>query len=256
MKNEATSEDNRQQARFAELYPLDSWRPKGSYYTALFARRLEILRKHYSGGHAIDLCCGTGEYLLPVAEFADSVTGIDFEPRMVHETHQQIAKRNLQNACCVQGNARHLPFANAAFRFLYSYSIFYGIPRIEEVLRESVRVLEPGGIVVVDFGLRRSLNSIVVRAHRDEMADYYPSSPQDIDKMLEGMNLRIVATYYFQILPMWGQKPGWLKPLLHPRWRGMAASHCGGIMLDERISSLWLLRNFAFRRLIVAQKIK
>jgi hypothetical protein len=53
---------------------------------------------------------------------------------------------------------------------------------------------------------------------------------------------------------MWGDRPWWLKPLLHPVWTRLLAIRIKGRMLDEWISSLPLLRRFAFRHVLLCEK--
>jgi hypothetical protein len=58
----------------------------------------------------------------------------------------------------------------------------------------------------------------------------------------------------FQILPMWSDRPKWLKPLLWPGWAHLMQKKIGPKMLDEWISNLPGLKLLAFRHIFVCEK--
>jgi len=58
----------------------------------------------------------------------------------------------------------------------------------------------------------------------------------------------------FQILPLWAGLPKHLWFLLHPRWERIMRRRIAGRMLDEWVSSLPVVRQFAFRHVLVVRK--
>ncbi len=224
------------------------------YFTKMRQIKLSVVRENYTRGTILDLCCGEGHFLKEVSGFADQLIGVDFSGEMLEIAHAEIEMKHRRRVQCVQANARHLPLPSGSVHLAYCYSSLYAIPRVEDVLAECSRVLVPGGIAILDFGLKASLNTHVVKAH-EEIAAGYHRSRADIQSMLKHANFRSLSSRSFQILPLWGHKPRWLRPLLHPMWKKVMSLELKGKMLDEWISSAPLLDAFAFRRIEVCRKI-
>ena len=227
-------------------------RPAHDYFAKLAALRLGLVRERYAGGTVLDLCCGAGDYLLPVARFADAVTGVDFSPELLGAARRRIVERAVTNARCLAGNARALPLRDASITLAFAFSSLYYIPRVEQVVAECARVLRPGGLAILEFGLLYSLNTVVCRAH-PELAVPCHLPLARVHRLLEEAGLAVVADHAFQVLPLWGDRPLWLRPLLHPVWKRVLAAEVGGRMLDERVSGHSLLRRVAFRHIIVGR---
>ena len=242
--------------KFRNYYPGLPVKPAKSkdYFSKMRQIKLSMVRENYTGGTILDLCCGDGYFLKEVSTFADRLVGVDFSGEMLALANRGIEAESRHRVQCVQANARHTPLPSGSVHLAYCYSSLYAIPRVEDVLAECNRVLVPGGIAILDFGLQASLNTHVVKAH-EEIADGYHRSRTDIQAMLKHTNFQSLSSRSFQILPLWGHKPRWLRPLLHPIWKKLMSLEPRGKMLDEWISSAPLLNAFAFRRIHVCRKI-
>ncbi|MCS6818139.1 MAG: bifunctional demethylmenaquinone methyltransferase/2-methoxy-6-polyprenyl-1,4-benzoquinol methylase UbiE [Blastocatellia bacterium] len=100
-----------------------------------------------SGALVLDLCCGTGDLALELADQAD-VIGVDFCRPMLRIGQEKIARRRAR-VLLVEGDALHLPFPNDVFS---AVTIAFGLRNLESPergLREIYRVLRPGGIAAV-----------------------------------------------------------------------------------------------------------
>ncbi|OUT69397.1 MAG: hypothetical protein CBB70_04235 [Planctomycetaceae bacterium TMED10] len=224
------------------------------YFSKMRQIKLNMVRENYTGGTILDLCCGEGMFLKEVSVFADRLIGVDFSGEMLALARTGIEMESRHRVQCVQANARHTPLLSDSIHLAYCYSSLCAIPRVEDVLAECSRVLVPGGIAILDFGLQASLNTHVVKAY-EEIADGYHRSRADIQAMLKHANLKSLSSRSFQMLPLWGHKPRWLRPLLHPIWKKVMSLELRGKMLDEWISSAPLLNAFAFRRIEVCRKM-
>ena len=121
-------------------------------------RRVVALAAPQPGERALDLCCGTGDLSLLLAEQGAEVTGLDFSEAMLAVAEQrQKAKGKGQSLKFIQGDALALPFTAASFDLV---TIGYGLRNLASCdagLREMRRVLKPGGrLVVLDFGKPRN----------------------------------------------------------------------------------------------------
>ena len=110
------------------------------------------------GQRALDLCCGTGDLALALAQRGAETTGLDFSPQMleVAETRRQkICKSNLQSANpkFIQGDAQQIPFPDNSFDIV---TVGYGLRNLaswERGLEEMFRVAKPGArLIVLEFG--------------------------------------------------------------------------------------------------------
>jgi demethylmenaquinone methyltransferase / 2-methoxy-6-polyprenyl-1,4-benzoquinol methylase len=121
----------------------------------LWKRRVVALAAVKAGDRALDLCCGTGDIALALAQHGAEVTGLDFSDKMleVAQTRLLRSKLNTQNLKFLQGDAEKLPFPDNSFD---AVTMGYGLRNLsswEIGLREMIRVAKPGGrIVVLDFG--------------------------------------------------------------------------------------------------------
>ena len=98
----------------------------------------------------LDVCCGTGDVALALAEAlpAASVTGLDFSGEMLSVARRR-RERNprLVNLELLEGNAMALPFGEKTFDCV---TISFGLrnrPDYGRAMQELVRVTRPGGAV-------------------------------------------------------------------------------------------------------------
>jgi demethylmenaquinone methyltransferase / 2-methoxy-6-polyprenyl-1,4-benzoquinol methylase len=103
------------------------------------------------GDHAVDLCCGTCDWSITMAETAESgsVVGLDFSAGMLEVGRRKIEERGLQERISlVQGNAMNLPFGDNSFEYATIGFGLRNVPDLVQVLNEMKRVVKPGGMVV------------------------------------------------------------------------------------------------------------
>ncbi len=95
------------------------------------------------GTRVLDIGCGEGRFgRLLAARGADAI-GVDLTPTLVRVAHER------GSAQYVRGSAERLPFADAACDLAVSYVTLVDIVDYAAAIRESARVLVPGGMLVV-----------------------------------------------------------------------------------------------------------
>ena len=111
---------------------------------------LEALRPHLKPGAAVlDLCCGSGEAAAPWLAAGYAVTGLDVSPRAL-----ELAAQRHPDLKRVEGLAEDPPLADTSFSAIQMSVALHEFPRSdrERVLRSVLRLLEPGGwLVIVDL---------------------------------------------------------------------------------------------------------
>jgi len=103
------------------------------------------------GDSAIDLCCGTCDWTLSLAEASKSgqITGLDFSQAMLDVGRRKIAVDPYgDQITLIQGNAMELPFADNSFDYATIGFGLRNVPDLVQVLKEMRRVVKPGGMVV------------------------------------------------------------------------------------------------------------
>jgi demethylmenaquinone methyltransferase / 2-methoxy-6-polyprenyl-1,4-benzoquinol methylase len=122
----------------------------------LWRRKLvrEAIRRVPKGGRLLDVATGTGDVVLGLKKEKSDllVTGLDPSEGMLQVAREKFAKNPLvptEDVELVLGDARKLPFANDSFDVV---TISWGIRNVKphaEGLREMLRVLKPGGSLLV-----------------------------------------------------------------------------------------------------------
>ena len=111
---------------------------------------LEAVQPHLKpGASVLDLCCGSGEAAAPWLAEGYAVTGLDVSPRAL-----DLAAQRNPNLRRVEGLAEDPPLADASFSAIQLSVALHEFPRRdrERVLRSALRLLEPGGwLVLVDL---------------------------------------------------------------------------------------------------------
>lgn len=103
------------------------------------------------GAKAIDLCCGTCDWTISLAEASGTgdVVGLDFSRNMLDYGDKKIRSLGLDKQIkLVQGNAMELPYEDNTFDYATIGFALRNVPDLVQVIREMQRVVKPGGLVV------------------------------------------------------------------------------------------------------------
>ena len=103
----------------------------------------------------LELACGTGRCLLPLAESGARVTGLDISPAMLEVARQKVAARGLGDRVeLVQGDMRAFELERGFRLIVIALNSLMHLATQEEqgaALRCAARHLAPGGRVVIDL---------------------------------------------------------------------------------------------------------
>ena len=90
--------------------------------------------------------CACGRSFAPLVQ---SVVCLDATPSMLQIGKQEAEKSHLNNMTFVKGYAEELPFLNDSFTIVFSRLAFHHFTDTDTVFSEMVRVLKPGGVLVM-----------------------------------------------------------------------------------------------------------
>ena len=123
---------------------------------------LKKIRRHidpdYRIGKALDFGCGVGRLVIPLAELAESVTGIDVSDSMLNEARKNCDARSINNVTLVKSDD-NLSLLNDQYDFIHSFIVFQHIPvkRGECIFENLIAHLEDGGVGVLHFTYAKNL---------------------------------------------------------------------------------------------------
>lgn len=100
-------------------------------------------------GDMIEVGVGTG-IALPHYKPEHTVTGIDLSPDMLKRARDRVADRGLHNVTLLaEMDASELKFADGSFDIAVAMFVMTVVPDPRQVLAEMVRVVRPGGHIVI-----------------------------------------------------------------------------------------------------------
>jgi ubiquinone/menaquinone biosynthesis C-methylase UbiE len=152
---------------------------------------------------ALDVGCGTGFLSLELAVRGHRVTGIDFAPAMLAEARRKAVERGFAIRF-EEGDAEQLSFAAASFDLAICRHLLWTLPHPEAAVAEWIRVLRPGGRLVVIDGAQYDVAAAPPR-HENARASaeyaaigdklpFYDGRPQaDIEALFRAKGLVNVA---------------------------------------------------------------
>jgi len=120
-------------------------------------------------GIGIDIACGTGLYMRPLAEKIDQVYGIDISKGMLNKAKKNAHEQNIKNIELARAKVEKLPFPNEYFDAACCSGALHLFPDTLSALKEISRVLKAGGpFAVMTFIRRRFFKNKFVYKHLKE----------------------------------------------------------------------------------------
>jgi ubiquinone/menaquinone biosynthesis C-methylase UbiE len=162
--------------RFAKLYDAVDWL---TGYTTHRLRQRALAYLPPAGARVLEVGFGSGRLHVELAA-RYRMAGLDRAPGMARLTARRLAsaatatERDLSSALCV-GTAEALPYPDASFDAVVSTFAFSAFPDADAAMDEMVRLLKPGGrVVIVDAGEAKdgNLTAKTLAALWEALGDY------------------------------------------------------------------------------------
>jgi|AntAceMinimDraft_15_1070371.scaffolds.fasta_scaffold94863_1 ubiquinone/menaquinone biosynthesis C-methylase UbiE len=117
---------------------------------------LDVCRRHF--GHdftpnkVLDFGCGTGRLIIPFAEIAEHVVGLDVSDSMLEEALKNCNRNSVKNVTLLKSDD-NLSRLEGRFDFIHSFIVFQHIPveRGKRIFEKLLTRLEYEGICVIQF---------------------------------------------------------------------------------------------------------
>lgn len=149
----------------------------------------------------LDIGCGTGRTLHQIARThpAMRLHGVDLSPAYIKLARKRLL--DVDEITLAVENAEHLPWSDASFDIVTSVYLFHELPRNarRNVVREMLRVVKPGGLVVIEDSAQPSespeLAAVLHGFPRDFHEPFYEDYLEDdLGRLLEEVGFEDVAT--------------------------------------------------------------
>ena len=140
---------------------MHTYDPFAHYYDADFRDHSEDLSFYLAlaqrtGGPLLELMCGTGRVLLPLAEAGYHITGVDSSPAMLTLTRQRLTEAVLTDrATLLEGDVRDVPLPAGSFALAFvAINSFMHLETVRDqlaCLNNARRALTKRGLLVLDL---------------------------------------------------------------------------------------------------------
>ncbi|MGH2751256.1 MAG: class I SAM-dependent methyltransferase [Actinomycetota bacterium] len=121
-----------------------------SLSSATMSELVTLLREQLGTGPCLEIGVGTGRIALPLLESGTDLVGLDLSQPMMRRLVDNAGGR--RPCPLVAGDATSLPFTDHAFNGALAVHVLHLIPGWRVAARELLRVVRPGGSLVIDIG--------------------------------------------------------------------------------------------------------
>ena len=215
--------------------------------------KYELVRRYVkSDSRVLDVGCGNGIHLIPLAPHCGSMTGVDVSEKMLAEADAKIRQAGLSNITLRKEGAAGLSDESGSFDLVYAFSILLLVPDTARAISECARVLKPGGIAILDITGHFNLSAIYwsLWYRRKHDIDIRAFSLPRARALLKSASLDPIECHALGLTDQWKYVPG----LRCIESIGKIFHGSGERDLDYRLSNLRLLAPLANRWYFVCRK--
>lgn len=176
----------------------------------------------------LDVASGTGRLPLALAQlpyFKGHTVGIDLSQRMLEIAAEKIKVTGIETqVTLIHESAENLPFPDASFDVVTCMEALEFMPNREQVLSELVRVLRPGGLLLITN--RQGVQTMPGKLWNEEQ----------LENLLIKYGIEFIEFDMWQMdyKKVWGQKTGVSEPIgSHPLVIPLLCPTCDGELMQH-----------------------
>jgi SAM-dependent methyltransferase len=185
---------------------------------------MRVIRRHidpdFGPKRVLDFGCGVGRALIPLAEVAQEVVGLDVSPSMLQEAKRNCKEHGITNVQLLASDDE-LSLLTGVFDLIHSYIVFQHIPtdRGRAIFFKLLQHLKPGGVGALqltyskkDFASTFGIDPIearprsAVRKKRDRSVDpEMQMNPYNVNELLFLMQSQDIVQFHTEFVDHGGE---------------------------------------------------
>lgn len=171
-------------------------------------RWLEVLGERTGEDSIVlDVGCGTGVVSALLAELGHDVVGVDFAPEMLTRARTKARRTDGSLGFC-RGDAETLPVHDGGVKLVTARHLVWTLPDPEGAIREWMRVLEPGGRLLLIEGYWDHVEPWdEYEAIYGDLPMYDGRPPEELSAVLRREGLSEVTHEPLMDPVLWGREP-------------------------------------------------
>lgn len=137
--------------------------------------------------HLLEIGFGSGIFLPELSKRCENLYGLEIHKK-IDEVNNFLSKNGIK-AGLIRGDVLKMPYKDNFFDAIISVSTLEHIKDLDCASDEILRVLKPGGMVILGFPVRNKFTDAIFRIFGNDPREIHPSSHQDILRIFnERMN--------------------------------------------------------------------
>jgi SAM-dependent methyltransferase len=153
----------------------------------------------------LDLGCGSGENLVPLAKRGADVIGIDISPELMQLARQRLSSYGMA-ATLQEGSAYATGLPDESVDVVFSMALLHHLD-LPAARHEIHRILRPGGLFILREPIRfsRTMNSLrrLFPAPKADISDYeHPMTRAELSIVTQGFTLVAQRTFRLPFVPL------------------------------------------------------
>lgn len=146
------SDEKFRESNLTEDIKAEFFRSGFAYIDDVLAKIKQHVDADFTPNKALDFGCGVGRLVIPLANVAREVTGVDVSDSMLQEARKNCEVRSISNATFIQSDDE-LSGLRGHYDFIHSFIVFQHIPvsRGEKIFKSLILHLESEGVCVLHF---------------------------------------------------------------------------------------------------------
>ncbi|CAO5679900.1 MAG: 2-methoxy-6-polyprenyl-1,4-benzoquinol methylase, mitochondrial [Holosporales bacterium] len=219
--------------------------------------KLDILLKHLQKNYRVlDAGCANGLFSFAISTSCKEVHGIDINEQFLIIAREKAHEKQKYNLHFIFGDVENIPFAEARFDCIFSYSCLVLVEDVYKALEECVRVVKKDGYLILDITGKHNLSQSYWRNYYAHLGhhSFNAFSYNQIENFCNLNQMKIIETHALGFLDQWKYIPI-ISKFAHKLTFLDKLIHGKSFDLDYFISNLPIFKHFANRWYIVCQKI-